>query len=49
MPLINQNKGNGLEDIALKKVRNFNKFHLNAPTIATKNIPYMDYFQDYQI
>ena len=42
MPLINQNKGNGFEDITMKKVRNFNKFHLNIPTIATTNIPYVE-------
>ena len=42
MPLINQNKGNGFEDITMKKVRNFNKFHLNTPTIATTNIPYVE-------
>ena len=42
MPLINQNKGNGIEDITMKKVRNFNKFHLNTPTIATTNIPYVE-------
>ena len=42
MPLINQNKGNGIEDITMKKVRNFNKFHLNIPTIATTNIPYVE-------
>ena len=41
MPLINQNRGNGFEDITMKKVRNFNKFHLNTPTIATTNIPYV--------
>ena len=42
MPLINQNKGNGIEDITMKKVRNFNKFHINIPTIATTNIPYVE-------
>ena len=42
MPLINQNRGNGFEDITMKKVRNFNKFHLNTPTIATTNIPYVE-------
>ena len=42
MPLINQNRGNGFEDITMKKVRNFNKFHLNIPTIATTNIPYVE-------
>ena len=42
MPLINQNKGNGIEDITMKKVRNFNKFHLNIPIIATTNIPYVE-------
>ena len=42
MPLINQNRRNGFEDITMKKVRNFNKFHLNTPTIATTNIPYVE-------
>ena len=42
MPLINQNRGNGFEDITMKKVRNFNKFYLNTPTIATTNVPYIE-------
>ena len=42
MPLINENRGNGLEDITMKKVRNFNKFHTNVPTITTTNLPVVE-------
>ena len=42
MPLIIEHKGNGLENISMKKVRNFNKFHLHTPTIATTDIPFIE-------
>ena len=42
MPLINQHKGNGFEDITMKKIRNFNKFHTNIPTITTTNLPVVE-------
>ena len=42
MPLINQHKGNGFEDVTMKKIRNFNKFHTNVPTITTTNLPVVE-------
>ena len=42
MPLINENRGNGLEDITMKKVRNLNEFHTNVPTITISNIPVIE-------
>ena len=38
MPLINENRGNGLEDITMKKVRNFNKFHTNLPVVEGEGL-----------
>ena len=42
MPLINQYKGNGFENVTLKRIRNFNKFHTNIPTIRTTNLPVVE-------
>ena len=42
MPLINQHKGNGLENITMKRIRNFNKFNTNIPTITTTNLPVVE-------
>ena len=37
MPLINENRGNGLEDITMKKVRNLNKFHTKTSASQSWN------------
>ena len=42
MPLINEHKGNGFEDVTKKKIRNFNRFHTNVPTITTTNLPVIE-------
>ena len=42
MRLINKHGGNGLENITMKKIRNFNKFHTNIPTITTANLPVVE-------
>ena len=42
MPLINKHGGNGLENITMKKIRNFNKFHTTIPTITTANLPVVE-------